>query len=144
MDVIDTMEAPEESLDPKTMKLIFTRLSKFVLRKFGSDKVGQEVYKLWARIAVEKGADRINVSKDIVPPVSESMGVGPSIINRKMGMIHQYIHEFFKLGLAKKIGASDREALRSRIGSEGLVAYECYHRMFCAWILGYRPSVGLR
>jgi hypothetical protein len=144
VDIMETMEAPEPSLDANALRRVFNRLSKFVLKKFGGDKVGQETFKVWAREAIKNGADRVNVKRDIVPVVMESMGVQKSIINRKMDEIHKYIHEFFELGLAKPIGASDRDVIRKMIGSEGLVAFESYHRMFCAWMLGYRPSVGLR
>jgi len=144
VDILDTLESDMDDLSAARLKKIKWDLERFVKGRLMGNKGARRTFDIWEELAEKKGADKINVSRDIVPRVMEEMGVKKSVVGEWAKEIRSLIHEFFQMGMARRIGSEERESLRIAAGSEGVVAFEAFGRMFCAWMLGLDPREGLR
>lgn len=134
----------EEDVDNSTLRDILDDLSLYVhsrAKSYGHQ--GQYVpvvFDKWLEVALEKGADSVNISRDVYEPVMKDMEkrgeVVPSrtMINEAWPAIKKMVVRFFEDELDVRI--SDKVKQKLRMSSEMLVATEMFRRKLAHWILG--------
>jgi hypothetical protein len=134
----------ETEMDSAMLKQVLKDLKKYVHNKADSyGHQGQyvpEIFDTWLDVAMVKGADAVNLSRDVYEPVLRDMerrgekAPSKTMINEAWPIIKKLTARFFEEEMDMRI--SDRLKKQLRLSSEMIVTTELFRRKLARWILG--------
>lgn len=131
-------EKMDEPSDEAYQDKIRKQMEGYMSSKTSRDPVLHDMYKLWQKVADEKGADYLfgqrKVKEELFAPLQSMYEVSNSTLNEKVQELRRLFKKFFEDVLHMRL--TDAQLRAMHLASHEVIAYEEYSRRIAAWVLG--------